>query len=171
MEARPTAAADPRPSRLLMILGYVVGGIGLALGFSEGASEAIEPVALWSVGLLGIVSFVRHSIFHRSDAARMKWDLGRTNNFQIEVGMANLAWGLAALAAVIWDWGVAAQAGITLVFGLYLLQTAVLHIGILVRGPQPQRRSPGPALATTVMAGALIAFGLAALANASIAPF
>lgn len=157
-----------------MIFGYLVGGIGLALGssqLSDGAAQAIEPVALWSVGLLGVVSFVRHSIFHRSDAARMRWDLGRTDNFQIEVGMANLAWGLAGLASVIWDWGVAAQAGLTLVFGLYLLQTAVLHFWVLMRGPQPERRSPGPAVVTTAFAGALIALALAALADTSVAPF
>lgn len=48
----------------------------------------------------------------------MKWVSDRTDNFQIEVGLANLAWGLVALAAVVWDWGVAALAAVTGVFGL-----------------------------------------------------
>ena len=36
-----------------------------------------------------MAAFVRHAVLHRSDAARMGWDLGRRNNFQIEVGMAS----------------------------------------------------------------------------------
>ena len=41
----------------------------------------------------------------------MKWDPGgRTDNFQIEVGMANLAWGVVAIASVLLDWGTYAQA-------------------------------------------------------------
>jgi hypothetical protein len=112
-------------------------------------------VCLFAVGVLGVVSFIRHSIFHRSDAARMKWDIGRTDNFQIEVGLANLAWGVVGLAAVAWDWGVAAQAAITGVFGLYLLSAASLHAGILVRGPADERRSAAPAIATGALGGLL----------------
>ena len=51
--------------------------------------RAPASVALWSVGALGVAAFVRHAVLHRSDAARMGWDLGRRNNFQIEVGMAS----------------------------------------------------------------------------------
>jgi hypothetical protein len=31
------------------------------------------------------MSFVQHSILHRSDAARMTWGIGRTDNVQITV--------------------------------------------------------------------------------------
>jgi hypothetical protein len=157
-----------------MALGYAAGGAGLALGFSrlgDGGAEAIEPVCLFAVGVLGVLSFVRHSILHRSDAARMKWDVGRTDNFQIEVGMANLAWGVVGLAAVAWHWGVAAQAAVTGVVGLYLLFAASLHAGILVRGPADERRSAAPAIATAAMAVMLMFFAVAALVDASIEPF
>ncbi len=135
--------ANPRPAKLLMAVGYVTGTVGLAIGFNRlgsGAADAIQPVALFAVGVLGVVSFVRHAIFHRSDAARIKWHIGRTNNFQIEVGMANLAWGLLAIAAVVWDWGVPAQAVVTAVFGVYLLLASSLHLRILVVGPTEARR-------------------------------
>ena len=71
--------ADPRPAAIAMMVGNVIGAVGLILGFvrlSAGGAEAIKPVALLAVGILGVVSFVRHSILHASDAARMKWDLG-----------------------------------------------------------------------------------------------
>src|SRR5215207_456419 len=140
------SGADPRPARVAMAVGNVICVVGLFLGFlrlSDGGDEAIKPVALLSVGGLGIVSFVRHAVLHRSDAARMKWDLGQTNNFQIEVGMANLAWGVMALLAVLGDWGTAAQGALTCVFGLYLLMAGGLHIRILIAGPREERRSFG----------------------------
>jgi len=46
--------------------------VGFALGAAESnAIEALEQVALWSVGVLGVVSFVRHAVLHRSDSACM----------------------------------------------------------------------------------------------------
>jgi hypothetical protein len=171
-----TAARAPSktPALLAMWIGYALGALGFFLGASESNSiDALEPVVLWSVGALGVVSFVRHAVLHRSDAARMGWDLGRRNNFQIEVGMANLAWGLVALGAVAWSWGVAAQAAITLVFALYLLQAFVIHVvSIVDRSEQRQGGAAwGPALATLVMASALAYFEIAALDEAGIKPF
>jgi hypothetical protein len=168
------APADPRPAELLMYLGYVLGGLGFALGSSrlgDGGAEAIEPVALFSVGALGVAAFIRHSIFHRSDAARMRWDIGRTDNFQIEVGLANLAWGLVALAAVIWDWGVAALAAVTGVFGLYLFEAGILLVLTALRGPADESRGVGPGIVTGAMGALLVFFALAALVDASIEPF
>jgi hypothetical protein len=149
-----------------MWVGYVFGGLGFFLGFSKSSS-------IWSVGALGVASFVRHAVFHRSDAARMGWDMGRRNNFQIEVGMANLAWGLLAFGAVAWDWGVAAEAAITLVFAVYLLQAFALHLVSVMEGSEGRRgrSAVGPLLATLVMAGVLAYFAVAALSDASIKPF
>lgn len=143
--------ADPRISARLMLATYVVGGLGLALAFS--ALNSDSPDLSWgcllAVGAAGILSFVRHSVFHRSDAARMHWDLGVRNNFQIEVGLANLAWGLVAVLAVVLDWGLAVQAATFLVFGFYLMGVAAM----LVFAPGGQRRAPGPFLG-------LLSFGL-----------
>jgi hypothetical protein len=166
---RPTTA-DPRPAAITMMIGHVIGAVGLILGFvrlSAGGAEAIKPVALLAVGILGVVSFVRHSILHASDAARIKWDLGgRTDNFQIEVGMANLAWGLVAIAAVLLDWGTYAQAALTLVFGLYLLFAASIHLRIFLSGPLAERRSVAQVLPITIMSLLTLFFAFVGLAAA-----
>ena len=100
------------------------------IGFSKfstaGAEAAFSPVALLSVGVVGILSMVRHSVFHRSDAIRMGWNQGSRNNFQIEVGFANLAIGLPAILAVTLDWGIAVEAGFVLAYALYFAQVTVL---------------------------------------------
>lgn len=128
----PRSMDNPRISGVLMTLTYVVGGLGYLIGSSriggDGAASAITPVALLSVGIVGVLSMVRHSVFHRSDAVRMGWDLGVRNNFQIETGLANMAIGVAALAAVILDWGTVAMAVATLTYGLYFLGVTILTV-------------------------------------------
>jgi hypothetical protein len=56
----------------------------------------------------------------------MGWNQERRNNFQIEVGFANLAIGLPAILAVALDWGVAVEAAFVLVYALYFAQVTVL---------------------------------------------
>jgi hypothetical protein len=111
---------------------------------------------LLAVGGGGLLSFVRHSVFHRSDAARMGWDLGTRNNFQIEVGLANLAWALAGMAAVAFDWGIRAQASTFLTFGLYLLSVSVMQL-VSPGGP---RRSPGPLIGILSFGAMLVVLGV-----------
>ena len=122
----------PRISQVLMQVTWLVGGIGLFFGFSALSSgqipTAAQWVAVWSVGGVGVLSYVRHSVFHRSDAVRMGWDLGKRNDFQLEVGFANLAWGVVAWTAAWLDWGTMVLASLILVFGIYMLQAAVLHL-------------------------------------------
>ena len=134
--------ADPRVSSALMLATYVVGAAGIAVGFATLNSDppSLAWACLLAVGGAGLLSFVRHSVFHRSDAARMGWDLGKRNNFQIEVGLANLAWALTGIAAVVFDWGIRAQASAFLTFGLYLLSVSVMQ----VVSPGGQRRALGP---------------------------
>ncbi len=158
---------DPAISRWLMRATYAVGGIGLFVSFWLMSSGNREAAAAWAsavaVGGAGLLSFVRHSVFHRSDAARMNWDLGRRNDFQIEVGLANLAWGVTGVAAWALDWGTRAEGGITIVFGLYLLGAAVLHASEL---RQPEESGGGrlaPTLATAAFAVMLLAAGGAAV--------
>ncbi len=81
----------------------------------------------------GILSFVRHAVFHRADAARIGWTAERTNPFQIEVGLANLAWGLFAVLAVALSWGLAAEAAGFIVFGLYMGSVAIFEV-VISRG-------------------------------------
>jgi hypothetical protein len=163
--------SDPQISQRLMIMTYVIGGAGYLIGFSkmssDGAEAAVGPVALLSVGVVGIVSMIRHSLFHRSDAARMGWDLGRRNNFQIETGFANLAIGLPALAAVALDWGVVVEAAFVLAYALYFVQVTVL---VLI--DREDGKVDVPRVATMLMqTGFLGYFALAALAAADAKPF
>jgi hypothetical protein len=163
--------SNPRVSQWLMTLTYVVGAIGYFLGFSrmsgDGADGAIGVVALLSVGVVGVISMVRHSVFHRSDARRMGWDTGTRNNFQIETGFANLAIGGAAIMAVAWDWGVAAEAGLTLAYALYFLQVSVLVAVDRTEG----KLDVGRVAVMLVQTGFLGFFAIAALHAASISPF
>ena len=75
-----------------------------------------------------MLSFFRHAIYNRSDAVHGGWDYGRRNNFQIEVGLANLAWGVYALLAVILDWGLMAVSASFLISGLYFAFVAIFVI-------------------------------------------
>tara|TARA_Y100000589_G_C27095369_1_gene605705 strand:+ start:179 stop:667 length:489 start_codon:yes stop_codon:yes gene_type:complete len=155
----------PRIAKVLMQVTWVVGGIGLFFGFSALSSgrisTAVQWVALWSVGGVGLLSFVRHAVFHRSDAVRMGWDLGRRNDFQIEVGFANLAWGVVSLVASSLDWGTMTLASLILVFGIYMLQAAVLHL--FERERNPQRLRAGSRLLNLAFAVFLLRFAFAVL--------
>jgi hypothetical protein len=173
-DTRVASGPSTAPAAVAMWASYVVGGLGIAWGFSQSnAAEALEPVALWSVGGLGVLSFVRHSLLHRSDAARMGWTSESRSNFQVEVGFANLAWGLVAVAAVGWDWGVAAQVGVTLVFALYLLLAFVLHVLSITEGSEHRSGAAAwaPAAATLLIGALLVYFAWAAAGDAGLAPF
>lgn len=162
----PTEApASPRPAVLLMIATYVLGAVGVFVGFStlNASPPSLRWAALIAVGGAGVLSFVRHALFHRSDAARMGWSMGRRNNFQIEVGIANLAWGLVAILAAVLDWGLAAQAVTFLVFGLYLGGCAIM----LVTTPSAERTRPWrQVVGMAAFAVALLWLGFAGMAAA-----
>lgn len=87
---------------------------------------AIVVVTLLLVSGVGILSFLRHSVYYRSDQARMGWSQEHPE-FQIEVGFANLAIGLAALIAIVLNMGPLAYGMALLTYALYLLCTLVLH--------------------------------------------
>ena len=126
------AAVSPRASHVLMASTYVVGGIGAFIGFmalsNDGDPALMRISAILAVGVPGLLSFVRHAVFNRSDAVAGGWDYGRVNNFQIEVGLANLAWGVFAILAVALDWGTQAIASSFLISGFYFAAVAVFVI-------------------------------------------
>jgi hypothetical protein len=129
-ESTARGMADPRVSQWLMIATYVLAAPGLPIGFYTVAADppSLTLAAFLTVGCGGVLSFFRHAVFHRSDAARMGWDYGRTNAFQIETGLANLAWGLMALLAIAFGWGLAVEGAAFLVFGLYMIGAAVAQV-------------------------------------------
>ena len=140
--SQTTPTVDPRPSAWVMYATYVVSGVGIFVGFSTVLADppSLGLATLLAVGGGGLLSFVRHSLLHRSDAARMGWDYGRRNNFQIEVGLANLAWGLVAVLAVVLNWGLAVQSATWLTMGFYLTAVTVMQLV----APGGKRRSVGP---------------------------
>ena len=149
----------PGPSRLLMQLTWVAGAIGFWLGFDAwqdgNITAATNTVTLWVVGIVGVISFLRHAVFHRSDAKRMGWDYGKRNDFQLEVGFANLAWGLCGLIAWAQNWTLQAKGALLLVFGIYMALAAALHLS------EPGRAASK--VTTAVFAGCLLFFGSLAL--------
>ena len=132
MSSSPTST---RPANVLMAITYAVGALGIGIAFSTLGADppSLSWAALLAVGAGGILSFVRHSLFHRADAERMGWT-GGESAFQVEVGLANLAWGAYAVLAVVLDWGLRAEAAGFLVFGLYMGAVSVFHI-LSLRGP------------------------------------
>lgn len=160
------SVSNPRISQVLMLATYVSGCIGYFIGFmklgSDGAEAAIGPVALLSVGVVGIISMIRHSVFHRSDAIRMGWDQGRRNNFQIEVGFANLAIGLPAILAVSLGCDTIVSAAFVLAYALYFLQ-----VGVLVLIDRPDGRINIQRLITIlIQTGLLGYFSISAIFSA-----
>lgn len=148
---------DPRPAALVMYATYIVGAVGIAVSFSTLFEDppALGLGCLLAVAGTGGLSFIRHSLLHRSDAARMGWDYGRRNNFQIEVGLANLAWAAVAVLAVVLGWGVRTQAAMFLVPGFYMLAVTVMQLFF----PGDQRRAVGPLIGMGSFAVMLVVVG------------
>jgi len=135
-------AISPRPAAILMWLTYLVGGIGYFIGISTLQQEpaSLSVAALLAVTATGVLSFFRHAVYNRSDAVHGGWDYGQRNNFQIEVGLANLAWGVYALLAVVLDWGLMAVSASFLISGLYFGFVAIF---VIVTSGARQRKLVG----------------------------
>ncbi|HEV8025034.1 MAG TPA: hypothetical protein VGP37_09145, partial [Candidatus Nanopelagicales bacterium] len=156
-------AVSARPAALLMWLTYLVGGIGYFIGIATLQQEpaSLSVAALMAVTATGVLSFIRHAIFNRSDAAHGGWDYGQRNNFQIEVGLANLAWGAFALLAVVLDWGLIAVSSSFLISGLYFVFVAVF----VIVTPGARQRGFGGIIGISVWGTMMIvmgAFGMSA---------
>jgi hypothetical protein len=149
---------SPMPAAILMWATYLVGGIGSAIGYYTVALDPpnLTVAALLAVFATGVLSFLRHSIYHRSDAVRGGWNYGQRNNFQIEVGLANLAWGVYALAAVVFGWGLMAVSASFLISGLYF---AFVTVFVIVTGDIKDRKI-GPLIGIAVWAGIVISLGV-----------
>jgi hypothetical protein len=157
----------------LMVATLAAGVVGFVIGAAElpDARAAAEAVAIWSVGVVGVLSWFRHYVFFRGDAARMGWT-GGFAGFQWEVGYANLAFGLTALAAVFGDWGEAAVASTVVGYALYMLQAGLVHIWQALTARQ--HLEAGTAARKTLslaFAVALLYYGARALEAADAWPF
>jgi uncharacterized membrane protein YfcA len=114
---------------IISIAGMLAGTIGLFFGFfylSHKPQTSLEIATITTVGIVGVLAFVRHVIFHKSDAKRLEWETERPD-WMFEVGFANLAFGFMGFLSVLAGWGMHAQAVVLLGYALYLFQAACLH--------------------------------------------
>lgn len=117
------------------------------------------------VGVIGIISFLRHSVFYRSDQARMQWHQEHPE-FQIEVGFANLAMGVVALLASLLNWGSLACGMALLVYALYLLCSLGLHVYQMVYDSEMKKRAQKSVLNTGIFVIILLVFAFLAINGA-----
>jgi len=150
---------------------YVVAFIGIFLGFywlSNDAPLAVSAVTLINVGVVGLISFFSHVVFHKSDAQRLGWSAA-SPAFQFEVGFANLALALAAFLAVFGGWGLPAACALLVAYALYFLQVG----GFFVKRYLDERSSRFVIniVAFFVMAGMMLFFAIQGMSAAGLAPF
>ena len=145
---------NPKVSKALMQLTLIIGGIGFWNAFNSIGSGDVETatrwISAWAVGGVGLLSFIRHAVFHRSDAVSMGWDYGQRNDFQLEVGFANLAWGVVAIVGTFQGWDTQALGALVLLVGIYMLQAAALHLLELKEAKNPRFRSKLVSLAYAI---------------------
>jgi hypothetical protein len=114
----------------ISITSMVIGTIGIFMGFyflfSNDPQTALAIMTVSTVGIVGVLAFFRHVIFHKSDAKRLGWETDRPD-WMFEVGFANLAFGLIGWLAVILKSGMHTQALILLGYAIYLIQAGILH--------------------------------------------
>src|SRR5919107_1158447 len=156
---------------VLHILELIVGIFGVGVGISRlpDAASALGVVTPTAVGLVGLLAFVRHFVFHEGDAKRLGWE-STGPEFQYEVGFANLAFALVAFLAYFGGWAVAAQVAVVLGYGLYLLQAALLHTWRSVRGEGRLRRLLQSALPALVFSLLMIYLAVNAMIQVGLFP-
>ena len=113
----------------ISLTGMFIGTVGIFFGFyhlGRNPQLALEIVTTTTVGMVGILAFVRHFIFHKADAKRMGWETDRPE-WAYEVGFANLAFGVMGLFSVYAKLGIQAQALTIFGYAVYLMQAAFLH--------------------------------------------
>jgi hypothetical protein len=158
-----------------MILTYVAGAAGIFLAFYEIGSDAKLALTYLTIAyavVMGLLSWVRHVLAWKEDAARLDVEDQPTPFFQWEVGFANGAFGIAGLLAVVFDWGVGAMAAVVLGYAMYLLQAALLNGRRYFSG---QSRTParlwGSFVANGVLAVMVVVIAFWALSEAGLGPF
>jgi hypothetical protein len=150
----------------ISMVGMLVGAAGIFLGFynlSHKPYTALGIVTVTTVGVVGVLAFLRHVVFHKSDAKRLGWETERPD-WMFEVGFANLAFGFMGFLSVLGGWGTQAQAVVLLGYALYLFQAALWHgYRYFTDGKRSAARLWRSCLATLLYAGMMVFFALDAL--------
>jgi hypothetical protein len=129
-------------AKLIGILGSAIGSAGIFFGFyflEKNPDFAFKLVVFFSVGIVGVLAFIRHFIFHKDDAKRLGWETDRPD-WMFEVGFANLAFGIMGIIAAYAGFGILTSALVIFGYASYLVQAAFLH---LYRYITDEKKSPG----------------------------
>jgi len=153
-------------ARWISLVGMVAGAVGIFFGFyylANAPRTSLGIVTVTTVGIVGVLAFVRHVLFHKSDAERLGWETDRPD-WMFEVGFANLAFGFMGFMAVFAEWGTQAQALVLLGYSLYLFQAALLHgYRYFTDEERSRARLWRSVLATLLYAGMMTFFAVHAL--------
>jgi hypothetical protein len=89
-------------AHIIATLRIATGTIGLFIGYYElferNLDDALNTITITAVGIVGLLSFAGHLIFHKSDARRLGWESDKPY-YQYEVGFAHLAFALIAFCS------------------------------------------------------------------------
>lgn len=160
---------------VIAVIRYCVTGIGIALAYFlyftwSDARPALEVILLTCVAFNGLVSFVSHVVFHKAEAARLGLQ-SSSPVYQFEVGFANLAMGLSALAAIYFQWGIPVYIILVLCYSLYIAQAVVLHFWRFVRGEKNDAGYLwGSVVFTALYVANMLFFALSAITQERLAP-
>ncbi len=173
-------AAPPTAHEASVLMGatMAVSMIGIFIGIFYlfiSTDIAIRIAAVVLVGFVGIISFFRHSVYYHSDQIRLGWRQDHPE-FQIEVGYANLAFGIWALVAAALDWGALACGMMLALYATYLLCALFLHLSEVhaweeLHIPAHRSRVIRSVVSTGFFVLVLFGFGLVAFARAGVVPF
>jgi hypothetical protein len=125
-------------------------------------AQAVLVALVILVGVVGVLSFFRHTVFYRSDQARMGWSQDHSQ-FQMEVGYANLAISVMALATAVFSWGMTAAAVSFFTYGLYLLGALAVHVRDVRIDPSLKKKKMSSIVNTAIFVIFLFLFGAVAL--------
>ena len=158
-------------TKAVSMIGIFIGIFFLFINIDLG----VRVAAAILVGVVGIISFVRHSVYYQSDQIRMGWRQDHPE-FQLEVGYANLALGIWALVAAVFNWGALACGMMLAIYGTYLLCALLLHLfeahtGEDLHTPAYRSRVIRSVFSTGFFVLALFGFGVVAFARAGVLPF
>jgi hypothetical protein len=161
----PVNRSSPEPAVRLFRATIFATAVGIFLGIFllfVNPENAVLVALVVLVGVVGILSFFRHTVFYRSDQARMGWSPDHPQ-FQMEVGYANLAIGVMALVSAALSWGMTAAAVSFFTYGLYLLGALAVHIRDIRMDPSLRKKKIPSIVNTGLFVVFLFLFGAVAL--------
>ncbi len=153
-------------SGLISIVSMIAGTAGIFFGFFYMAEQphlALRIVTLSTVGIVGVLSFVRHVVFYKSDMKRLGWETDKPD-WMFEVGFANLAFGFMGILSTVCNWPKHALILVLSGYAFYLLQAGLLHgyryFTDPVKSPSRLWRSCVATLLYVVMMGYFVAVSI-----------